>query len=166
MLVEISAFVAQLGQLCEHDATDQHLLRAEGVSQRRVVAKDGPELLDDVEPLEDGVDTVVPADLRLSEVSIGIEQIAQLVKGLYQEELLLPLSQELDALLVVADHHCREDLMALAFRPDLEVAAALLPLLQAQVLRLDTELVVELPALLQALNAVVGVPLDVLQQAV
>ena len=141
------------------------MLRAEGVGQRRVVTKDFPELVDDVEPLEDGVDTVIPADLRFSEVAVSIEQISKLMKGLDQEELLLPLSQKLDALLVVADHHCREDLMALALRPDLEVAAALLPLLQAQVLCFDTELVVELPALLNALDAVVGVPLDVLQQA-
>lgn len=36
------------------------------------------------------------------------------MKGLDEEELFLSLPQELDALLVVADHHCGEDLVSFA----------------------------------------------------
>ena len=54
--------------------------------------------------------------------------------------------------------------MALALRSDLKVATALLPLLQSKILGLDTKLVVELPTLLEAFYAIVGVPFNVLQQ--
>ena len=88
------------------------------------------------------------------------------MEGLDEQELLLPLPQQLNTLLVVADHHRGEDLVAFPLRPDLEVAAPFLLLLDAEVLSLDAKLVVQLAALLERLHAVVGIPLDVLQQPI
>ena len=163
--MEVAALVAELRQLGENDTADEDLPRAEGISQGGALREDLSERTHHIEPLEDGIDAIVPAGLRLSQVAICVEEVAQLVEGLDQKELLLPLPEQLDALLVVADHHRGEDLVALALRSDLEVAAAFLLLLDAEVLGLYAELVVELPALLEGLHAVVGIPLDVLEQA-
>jgi len=114
------------------------LLGSKSIGQGSIFSEDISELVDDVELLEDRVDAVVPADLCLSEVTISVEQVSKLVKGLNEQEFLLPLPLELDAFLVVADHHGCEDLVAFPLGADLEMATAFLLLFRAKVLGLNT----------------------------
>ena len=108
------AFVAELCEFGEDNATDEDLLGAEGIRQRWVGFEDLTELLDDVEALEYRIHTIVPACLCLAQVAIGVEQVAQLVQSLDEQELLLALPQLLDAVLVVPDDHRREYFVAFA----------------------------------------------------
>ena len=114
--MEVAALIAELCQLGENDTADEDLSRAEGISQRGALREDLSERVHDIEPLENGIDAIVPAGLCLSEVAIGVEEVAKLVKGLNEKELLLPLPEQLNALLVVADHHRGEDFVAFALR--------------------------------------------------
>ena len=88
------------------------------------------------------------------------------MESLNEKELLLSLSEQLHTLFVVPDDHRGKDLVPFPLGSNFEVAAALLLFLQTQVLGFDSELVVQFPALLEALNTVVGVSLDVFQQSV
>ena len=148
IFVQVLAFVAELCEFREDDTSDEDLLGAEGIRQRWVGFEDLTELLDDVEALEYGIHAVVPASLCLSQVAISVEQVAQLMQSLDQQELLLALSQLLDAFLVVPYDHRRKYFMAFPFRPDFEVVLAFALLVGQQSLRVDSKLVVELAACL------------------
>lgn len=62
------------------------------------------------------------------------------MKCLYLQEFFLSLSQKLNALLVVANDHSSENLVALTLAFDLKVCWPFLFLIEAQVLCLETEL--------------------------
>lgn len=104
------------------------------------------EFFDNVKSLEDCVNTVVPLDLGLSQVSVGIVQVAQLVQSLDQHVLLLPFTLQLNALLVRVDDHVGKDSMALSLRSDFTICglfnavATFAKLLILEVFRLNTEL--------------------------
>ena len=73
VLVKVGTLVAQLREFGQDNTTNEDLLRPKGISQGRIFGEDIPELVDDVESLEDCVDAVVPADLSFCEVSISVE---------------------------------------------------------------------------------------------
>lgn len=87
------------------------------------------------------------------------------MQSLDQQELLLSLSQQLHALLVVADDHARVHLVTLSLRLYLKVHRTLLELFDPQVLGLHTVLEVELPALFEGLLAGISVTLEVFEEA-
>lgn len=144
--MHVFAFIAHLGKFSEYNCANKDLLGAKSVRQRRVVLKDLSEFFDNVKSLEDCVNTVVPLDLGLSQVSIGIVQVAQLVQSLDQHVLLLPFTLQLNALLVRVDDHVGKDSMALSLRSNFTICglfnavASFAKLLVLEVFRLNTEL--------------------------
>jgi hypothetical protein len=70
--MEILAFIAELCQFCKHNTANKDLLRSKSISQRGIVSEDLSKLINYIESLEDCVDTIVPADLRFNQVSVGV----------------------------------------------------------------------------------------------
>ena len=73
------------------------------------------ELVDHIQLLEYGINTVIPLYLSFAKVAVRVMEIADFLQGLNEQELLLPLAQELDALLIAADDHAGEHFVALPF---------------------------------------------------
>jgi len=71
--VEVFAFVAELSKLRQHHATNQHIARAEGISQVRVGFEHSSEVLHHIESLEDRVDAVIPLNLSLILIAVSVE---------------------------------------------------------------------------------------------
>jgi hypothetical protein len=100
MPVHILAFVAEFGHLRQHHASDETLPGPKAVSQGRALLEDISPVTDGVQVLEDRVDAVVPLDFSLTQLVVSVEEVSKLMEGLDQHEVLLSLSQELDALFV------------------------------------------------------------------
>jgi hypothetical protein len=85
------------------------------------------------------------------------------MQSLNQEEFLLLLSKQLNALFIVAYHHRGKYFMAFAFRPNFKMIFTFGSLLASQVLCFDAKLIIKLSALLQGFDTAVCVPLDALE---
>ena len=94
------------------------------------------------------------------------------MKSLNQQELLLSLPQQVNALLVRCDDHISKDLKRFAFAlylvvlDDFHIKAAFPLLLRPQRLCLNTKLEVEFAAGFQSFIAVIGVTFYVLKELV
>ena len=106
-------------------------------------------MIDDIKLLEDGIHTIVPADLCLCQIVVSIKKISELVKSLDQKEFFLSLSQKLDAFLVVADYHRSEDFVSFSLRSYFEMTWTLPDFFVAEILCFYAILMIKFSALFQ-----------------
>ena len=93
--MEISSFIAKLGEFSQNNTTNEALLGAEGVSESGawVLFENTSEGIYDVELLENCVNAIIPLDLSFAKLAIRVQKIAKFVKCLYEQELFLSLPE-------------------------------------------------------------------------